>query len=100
MSTGLKSSMVRKWSTLKWIKKPGFGTKVDMKRTKFLPFRLKMAASILIFSCECSRRPQKIKLSRICRDWTKMKNRPRPPGSAAWGVSQGNFTRLLKFHLI
>ena len=41
---------------------------MDIKLTKFLPFDLKMAASILTFSCGSSHRPQKIKLSRICRE--------------------------------
>ena len=51
---------------------------MDMKWTKFLPFGMKMAASILTFSCESNRNPQKIKRSRICRDRAK-KNWPRPP---------------------
>ena len=74
-------------STLKWPKKQGLGTKMDMKSTKFLPFCVKMAASTLTFSCDSSRRHQKINLSRIGRDWAKIsKNRtPQNPGSSGAG---------------
>ena len=41
--------------TAKWTKKSGLGTKMDMKSTKFLPVGLKLATSILTFSCESSR---------------------------------------------
>ena len=43
--------------TLKWTKKSGLGTKMDMRSTKFLPFGVKLAASTLIFSCESNHRP-------------------------------------------
>ena len=42
--------------TLKWTKKSGLGTKMDMKSTKFSPFGLKLAASTLTFSCESNHR--------------------------------------------
>ena len=47
--------------TVKWIKKSGLGTKMDMKSTKFLPFGLKMATSILTCSCESSHRHEKFR---------------------------------------
>ena len=43
--------------TLKWTKKAGLGTKMNIESIKFLPFGLKMATSILTFSCESSHRP-------------------------------------------
>ena len=68
MATGLKSNMVKKCSTLKWTKKSGLGTKMDMKWTKYVSFDLKMAADILTFSCESTYRPWNFRLSRISRD--------------------------------
>ena len=47
--------------TVKWTKKSGLGTKMDMESIKFLPFGLKMATSILTFSCESSQRHEKFR---------------------------------------
>ena len=50
------------------------GTKMDVELTMFSPFGIKLAALILTFSCESSCRLNS-KLSRSCRDRTKMSAR-------------------------
>ena len=59
---------------------------MDMNLTIVSQFGLKIAGVILTFSCESRCNPQKIKSSRICRDRTKTKNRPRPPKSIIQGA--------------
>ena len=68
MVTCQKSDMVKICPTLDLVKKAGFQTLMDIKSTIVLPFDLKMEADILTFQCGSSHRPQKIRLSRICRD--------------------------------